>query len=1206
MRSAKIFLLSLLTNSCLFAQTSWVVLHESDLPQQSREDREIVPEKAAFYKLDAVSLASELAAAPSEESYINHRKGRKVMLPGTEGKMAEYTVWQAPVMEPGLAARYPSIKSFKGFKTSNPDETVRFSTGPRGFHGVILSSDRQVYIDPVAENQGTYYQVYNTADHKDDQLAGRPFCGTSDEWLHDIRILNTGSGRNLGDKIELRKYRLALGCSGEWGALRGTVEKALAEMVTFVDRANIVFEKEIAATLILIDKNDQLIFLDGAADPYSNPNQGLSLVGQNTAILNGRVGFASYEVGHMFSVCYDVGGVAAGQVCTKGKGAGVTCHNGTSVSNGIVLVFNHEVGHQMTASHTFNHCGDTDQLALGTAYEPGSGSTIMAYPGACGADNLGAPRDDYYHVASLEQMLSFTNSEGADAYECAQKTDIGNHLPVLTMPYKDGFYIPRSTPFLLQATATDQDGDNLTYTWEQFDNQTSSPLGSPTGDAPLFRSLKPGTSPVRYFPAVTRILNGQFTDKTELLPDYGRGMTFRFVVRDNNPLGNAAVWEEVKFRVADNAGPFKLTYPVLDYKWKMGDKVNVTWDVAGTDVAPVLCKKVDIYMAFNNSLDFKSDNLLLLAGGVNNDGQETVIIPAKESIRARIVVKAADNIFLSTGLYNSRIDIPTDPSFFMDVADAQRDICLPAKEEFEFMTMGFGGLTDNIRYEVVEGLPQDAAVTFIKDSVEPGESNKLSIAFPNTAGTGFYEVKVRAYVPGVDTIERFLRLSLTRTLVDYVALSEPTDGLSNAGPTQKYIWEKRDDATGYLLEVATSPGFEADKIVISENVVTNLYNSNVFLEKATIYYWRVRAYNGCRNGEWSRTFAFNTEALSCSVIKSGPLSINISGSGMPVVETVLNVFNDGTISDVNVKNISGDHQWSGDVVAYLVAPSGKEVLLWSRKCGSSKGFNVGLDDQSNQYFQCPINLGRIYRPESPLTVFNGENMKGTWKLRLEDKASGNGGRLQNFDLEVCSSIALNPPVLIRNEIMQLHPKNSRQVERSLLLAEDVNNTAQELTYVLVTAPQRGLLTVNGVPAQAGNTFTQADIDQNKILYLHTADDETDDAFSFVVSDGQGGWISTTEFVIEIDSAFPSSAEDEIAAGQVLVYPNPAGEVLHLLVTGGIQARSATITDLSGRNVAHYPLLTEHHTLDVSPLATGVYFVKIETQGKPIYKKFVRK
>nr|MBP9196811.1 proprotein convertase P-domain-containing protein [Saprospiraceae bacterium] len=933
----------------------------------------------------------------------------------------------------------------------------------------------------------------------------------------------------------------------------------------------------------------------------------LSLVGQNTSVLNVRIGSGSYEIGHAFSICNDVGGVAAGNICTQGKGAGITCHNSPSISNGIVLVFNHEVGHQMTAAHTFNNCpGQEGQLSQ-SGYEPGGGSTIMAYPNACGTSNLGVSRDDYYHVISLDQMLSFTNSEGADAYDCAEKIDINNFLPVITMPYKDGFSIPKSTPFFLKASAEDENGDILKYNWDQFDNQTSSPLGAPVGNAPIFRSLKPTTNPARYFPNVSRILNGQFTDKTELLPTYGRELTFRFVVRDNNPLGNAAVWDEMKFRVADNAGPFKLTFPVLDYKLKIGEKLNVTWDVANTDIAPVNCKFVDIYIALNNSLDFDSENLKLVSKSTPNDGQETIIIPNIETIRARIVVKASDNIFFTTGLYNSRIDVPSVPSFFMDVAESGKKACLPESLTYDFSTVGFSGLSEKINFEVVSGLPTRAVAVFDKAQVTPGETTKLNINLENVTGTADYEVLVRSYVVGVDTIERVLRLGITSTDIDYVALVSPLDGISGVGPTQTYSWNIRPDAVSYDLQVATSPSFNAETVVLNKQTTGNSFNSNTFLEKATIYYWRVRASNSCRDGQWSDIFAFNTESLNCVVAKSGDLTVNISQSGTPKVEAIVNVFNEGSISDINIKNIKAEHQWSGDLAAYLTAPTGKEVLLWSRKCGSSKGLFLGIDDQSNEFFQCPINTGRIYRPESPLSVFNGENMKGNWTLRLEDKASGNGGRLQNFDLELCANIVLNPPVLTRNEVLKIHPKDTRDIDRILLLSEDINNSAAELKYVLVKSPSKGLLTVNDSPAVAGSQFTQDDIDKNKLKYLHNSESEDDDDFRFVVSDGQGGWISITDFIIDVDEDFASSVKEEVLTERILVYPNPAQDVLNIsMIDRENGLFRSTISDMTGRIINSDSFSGTKAMYDIQSLQSGVYLIKIEVDGKSTFRKFVKK
>lgn len=138
-------------------------------------------------------------------------------------------------------------------------------------------------------------------------------------------------------------------------------------------------------------------------------------------------------------------------------------------------------------------------------------------------------------------------------------------------------------------------------------------------------------------------------------------------------------------------------------------------------------------------------------------------------------------------------------------------------------------------------------------------------------------------------------------------------------------------------------------MVVTKETVDSTFTTPVILDKSTIYYWRVRAKNNCGAGDWSRISAFVTEALSCNVYNSGVQSVNISASGTPSVEISLQVFSDGTASDVNVKLIKAEHARLVDLVAYLVAPSGKEGLLWSRKCGTQQNLNLGLDDQSPDF-----------------------------------------------------------------------------------------------------------------------------------------------------------------------------------------------------------------------------------------------------------------
>ena len=135
--------------------------------------------------------------------------------------------------------------------------------------------------------------------------------------------------------------------------------------------------------------------------------------------------------------------------------------------------------------------------------------------------------------------------------------------------------------------ATDEDGDEMTYSWEEMDVGPIVPLGQPSGNSPLFRSLYPSSDKTRYFPSLSNVrANGMEAD--DLLPTYSRNLKFRFIERDNNPEGGTAVWEQVNFTVTDEAGPFLITAPNTNgLSYEIGDGIDVTWDVANTDGSKV-------------------------------------------------------------------------------------------------------------------------------------------------------------------------------------------------------------------------------------------------------------------------------------------------------------------------------------------------------------------------------------------------------------------------------------------------------------------------------------------------------------------------------------------------------------------------------------------------------------------------------------------
>jgi len=266
----------------------------------------------------------------------------------------------------------------------------------------------------------------------------------------------------------LRTYRCAVATTGEYTQYHGgTVEAGLEAVVLKVNRLNQVFERDLAIHLELVENNDQIIFTDPETDNLSNGDT-QALLGEINVIINSNIGFQNYDVGHVLNVHNDfVGnGVALlSATCTSNKANGVS---GITLPEGdpfVIDIFAHEVGHQFSATHTMNSC---QNVTASTAFEPGSGSTIMAYAGICGIDNnITNSTDDHFHTRSLQQMINYTHLGNGD--NCPTKTPTTNQEPTVEISLDNGFWIPLNTPFELTATASDPYDTAITYCLEQYD-----------------------------------------------------------------------------------------------------------------------------------------------------------------------------------------------------------------------------------------------------------------------------------------------------------------------------------------------------------------------------------------------------------------------------------------------------------------------------------------------------------------------------------------------------------------------------------------------------------------------------------------------------------------------------------------------------------------------------------------------------------------
>ncbi len=631
--------------------------------------------KSRRVSVDYTQLKSTLAVANASSTGTAQKQSnaQQIDLPMPYGGLQTFNVSSSSVMAPELAAKYPQIKTYKVVATNDPTVTGVLDTGSKGFHAYLHTAEGEVFIDPASvSTQQEYYSYYK---HDYANIAPREFsCGVKPKSETESPVAEfknaelVAAARTSGNMIS---YRIAVAATTEYSqavkdpssVMQAQIKAdVLAEIVTAITRVNQVYERDLAIRLILIANNDQIIFTDAdpGPDPYSNPANASLLLDENQATLDNVIylGANNYDIGHVFST--EGGGLAGlGVACMSGyKARGETGHPNPVGDPFYIDFVAHELGHQLGAEHSFN--GTTDSCGYNrnaaTAFEPGSGSTIMGYAGICGAESTSLYSVAAFHSGSIAEIVDYTRLGSGNT--CPASI---NEQQAPSADAKLDYTIPGGTAFTLTGLATDPENDVMTYQWDQMDagtSTTASTHGTDNGSNALFRSFEPVATAERTFPQLATLLGNNpdaLADKAETLPTENRTLNFRFTARD----GNGGVDEDDMQVIVDgDAGPFEVRQPNTNVILTSLSPQLIEWNTACTDIAPVNCANVDILLSTDGGQNFTS-----VAGGTTpNDGNQLVVLPSGNTTTARIKIACADNIFFDISNVDFEINDATGGS----------------------------------------------------------------------------------------------------------------------------------------------------------------------------------------------------------------------------------------------------------------------------------------------------------------------------------------------------------------------------------------------------------------------------------------------------------------------------------------------------------------------------------------------------------------
>jgi len=209
---------------------------------------------------------------------------------------------------------------------------------------------------------------------------------------------------------------------------------------------------------------------------------------------------------------------------------------------------------------------------------------------------------------------------------------------------------------------------------------------------------------------------------------------------------------------------------------------------------------------------------------------------------------------------------------------------------------------------------------------------------------------------------------------------------------------------------------------------------------------------------------------------------------------------------------------------------------------------------------------------------------------------------QTFNITI-NAIDDDAPTIATNTVLELNEGATAVIGISALKANDLDSDNATLIFTVTSSPSNGQLENTDNLGVAIISFTQQNLTDGKIRYVHDGTKTTSDSFTFKVADEGLNELTNQIFNISITLSTQIKLVEK-KEQSILIYPNPATSVV--FVETEMKLTGASLFAINGTKLTVEIVILEDRRLsfNVNNLQKGTYLLRLQTENGLFTEKVV--